>query len=170
MAIVIIVFSWCYRILFLYLFDQTGKEIYNILSRQFFGQLSFFYAGMLMYFYRDFVKRHCYKILVISLPVYFLYNLIPLGNVIIAPLAVTAVVISLSMSQYTIPGLQHKNNISYNLYLLHFPVFQLAVYFGIGELTAYSAFAIAAGATVFIAYVGNRLVDRRVFALKRFIR
>ena len=43
----IIVGSVIYSLLFIWLFATTSKEIYAMLARQFFGQLSFFYIGAL---------------------------------------------------------------------------------------------------------------------------
>lgn len=170
MAIAMIVLSLIYRLIFLYLFVTTEKGIYEILGRQFFGQLSYFYCGMLIYFYKDFFKKHCYTLIAVTLPLAFVYKFIPLGNIILAPMVISILILSISMLKYTIPWLWHKNNLSYNLYLLHFPVFQLAVYFGIKEMSAWPAFFLTAIATISIAYIGNLLVDRPVFKLKKYIK
>ncbi len=170
MAIAIIFISMIYRLVFLYLYATTEKEIYEILGRQFFGQLSYFYCGMLIYFYKDVFKHYSLRLIVISLPLLFLYRFFPLGHIILAPIIISSLVLAVSMMKYSFSWMKHKNNISYNLYLLHFPVFQLAVYLGIREFSDCIAFIITGLATILIAYIGNRFIDQPIFALKKHIK
>ncbi len=143
MALIVILISIIYRGIFTYLYTSTGNEIYDILRRQIFGQLSFFYTGMLIYFVKDFFIRNIWTILVAGIA---LKLLLPLTSVtlqiIVEPFAISAIVMALSLLPYDIKWLRHRNNISYEMYLFHFPIIQLGLWlgicsYGIGPLLAY---------------------------------
>lgn len=143
MALIVILISIIYRGIFTYLYTSTGNEIYDILRRQIFGQLSFFYTGMLIYFVKDFFIRNIWTILVAGIA---LKLLLPLTSVtlqiIVEPFAISAIVMALSLLPYDIKWLRHRNNISYEMYLFHFPIIQLGLWLGIcssgiGPLLAY---------------------------------
>lgn len=134
-AILIIVLSIAYRLLFTSLYISTGNEIYEILRRQIFGQLSFFYVGMLIYFIRDFISKHIASTVVSGIILMLIIPLTPTTvAIIIEPFAISALVIAISLFPYDIKILRHRNNISYEMYLFHFPIIQLGIYLGITSM------------------------------------
>lgn len=132
MALTVILISIAYRLIFTYLYVSTGSEIYDILRRQIFGQLSFFYAGMLIFFVKDFFLRNIWTMLVagILLKLFLPQASITL-QIIVEPFAISAIVMALSLLPYDIKWLRHRNNISYEMYLFHFPIIQLGIWLGI---------------------------------------
>lgn len=132
LVLIVIGLSIAYRLLFSYLYITTGKEIYDILRRQIFGQFSFFYAGMLIYFIKDiFIKYPFYTLITgIALKIaapYFSYTI----STIVDPFAISIIVMSVSLLPYEIKALRHRNNVSYEMYLFHFPIIQLGIFLGI---------------------------------------
>ncbi|MDE6547842.1 MAG: acyltransferase [Muribaculaceae bacterium] len=147
MALLVILISIIYRQIFTYLYISTGNEIYDILRRQIFGQLAFFYAGMLIFFVKDFFIRNIWAILIVGI---LFKLLLPLASItlqiIIEPFAISAIILALSLLPYDIKRLRHRNNISYEMYLFHFPVIQLGIWFGIcgfGKITFWAYVFIA---------------------------
>ncbi|MCM1370249.1 MAG: acyltransferase [Candidatus Amulumruptor caecigallinarius] len=160
-AICIIVISIMLRCVLQYAYETTEKQIFEILSRQFFVQTGFFYGGMLIYFWRDKFNRYKKQIIATTLVLYIVGPFIPYGNIIIAPVSVPALVIGISMIGRTIKRFKHRNCISYNIYLLHFPVIQVGILFGINSLPLWSSLSYAIAATVILALFTNRFVDQK---------
>lgn len=128
----LIALSVLYRLIFTYFYFSTGSQIYDILRRQIFGQFSFFYAGMLIFFLRSKIERHPLFTIAIGFFLWVVMKCSPYWfSIFLEPFAISAVVLGISLLPYDITPLRHKNNISYHLYLFHYPVIQLGIYFGI---------------------------------------
>lgn len=165
-AIGIIIISMISRFFFLNLYEETGNNLYAILSRQFFGQASFFYAGMLAYFLLDRVIKHKMWLIFAGLILYVVGPNIPLGNVIIAPVSVCMLAIGISVTGYTIKPFIHLNCISYNIFLLHFPVIQVLVLFGLNQYPVWISLGTVILVTVTLAWLTNKYIDS-LFVRKR---
>ena len=61
-VMVIIVSSVLYHWILISLYDHIGIGLLEILSRQFCGQLAYFYTGVLIYFYKYEFQAHLVKI------------------------------------------------------------------------------------------------------------
>lgn len=168
--VTVIILSYAYRIFFAELYSSTGKEIYNILGRQFFGQLAYFYAGMLIFFIQDWFYVRRKLIIVCGIPIYFACGYIPYGYVILSPIALSALSIAFSMLKVRKILLLDKANLSYNVYLLHYPVIQLAVFWGINDLPVWMSFGFVVAATVLLSVVSYYFVERHFYKLKSRIK
>lgn len=129
--VTVIVISILYRFGFTMLYEQTGKQIFEILGRQIFGQLSYFYCGMLVYLAREWFDKNRRYMFVMSLLLYIATRDVPYATVFAAPMLYSCIVLSFSMFRHSIPWISRRNNISYNIYLLHYPIIQIAVYYGV---------------------------------------
>lgn len=161
LALAIVVCSMIVRMIFKEMYDNTGKELYEIMSRQFFGQASFFYCGMLAYFMLDKVRKYKMWLIAIGLTLYIIGPSIEHGDVLIAPVSVTLLAIGISVIGTTIKPFIHTNCISYNIFLIHYPVIQLCVYLGLNRCPMWVSFSSAVAITVALAYLTNRFIDRR---------
>lgn len=166
-ALALIVLSMLVRCYFWALYQNTGSAIYEIMSRQFFGQMGFFYMGMLIYFKRDFVSRYKRAIILFSLVLYIIGPLVPYGNIFIAPLAVPLLLLAVSMIGRTIKRLEHRNCISYNIFLIHYPVIQVAIYLGINDMPTWISLIFVLVVTIIMALFTNRFIDRRFLSRRR---
>lgn len=122
--LVIYLISLAYRLLFLFLYDHTGKEIYQILGRQFLGQLMYFYSGVFIYFIYDRFRKTIKYILPLSILAYFLFSRIDYAYTAVLPFVVSVIVIAFSSFKGKL-SIFNYNNISYDIYLFHFPVIQI---------------------------------------------
>lgn len=165
-ALLVIVLSMGYRWLFMYLHQSTGSAIYEILSRQIFGQLSFFYSGMMVYFYLDFFKKHLATFFTGGLCLYFIAHTSMAAEIFLAPPAFAIVVLAISLVPADLKILRHRHNISYDMYLFHYPIIQLSVYLGISTLGHAAELAIVTATTIALSYACNRLIDRRFYQKK----
>lgn len=152
-ALAVIAVSIAYRQAFTWLYDSTGREIYEILRRQIFGQLSFFYAGMLVYFIKDLVIRHAIPVLLLGTAIRIILPFTTESAAIIfEPFAIAAIVMSISLFPRDIKFLRHRNNISYEMYLFHFPLIQLGIHLGLREAGTTAMVAFSLISTVILAF------------------
>ncbi|MDE6371099.1 MAG: acyltransferase [Duncaniella sp.] len=170
-----------YRIIFYRLYLATDSEIYYILSRQFLGQLSFFYVGVLCYYFIDHIMRYRWYLLIIAASLLFGSRYIPYGSFIFHPFAIGVLVVWFSMA---LPAPEHliqtgkkagrlmsavlatifgrRDNISYHIYLIHAPVIQIFVTLrGSSTVSAPTAFIICFTSTVILSWLLNRLTRTR---------
>ena len=158
---VIYISSMIYRAIFTGLYHHTGAEIYNILSRQFMGQLMFFYSGVLVYYYFDLFMRWRWWILPIGLALTF-----GLSNYELFVLTLKPLVISLLTLWFCMVGKWgtwegRRDNISYNIYLVHYPVCQLAAYYLLPQqIGMWWSFAAVCAATISLSWLINIFVEK----------
>ena len=163
LALSVIVASIVYRLVFTYLYASTGSEIYNILCRQIFGQLAFFYSGMLVYFIKDFFTRHIWTILFLGIVAMMLLpHVVTEVQIVVEPFAITAIVMSLSLLPYDIRCLRHRNNISYEMYLFHFPLIQLGIWLGLCEAGSIVFWSYVFVSTALLALIVHLAVENRL--------
>lgn len=160
MTLLIIATSIIYRLIFLYLYIETKNQIYEILGRQFFGQLSYFYCGVLVYLHKDLFIRSIKYTLPSAIILYILIPTTNLTSIIVHPILIAALVLALSLFGKTVPFLRHNDNLSYNIYLFHFPVIQASIHFGINNYPVYISFPCVLIVTLILSFLSARFIDR----------
>ncbi len=123
----VIVVSMIYTMVMRHYYNTTGDFIYEIMSRQFVGQAYVFYLGMLIYVNLDIFVRHKWTVAAmlgvsaVLLVTVFDYNII-----------VRFAILAIAIIWFSVVGdwgrrLSKSDNLSYGIYLCHYPVIQLAV-------------------------------------------
>ncbi len=116
------------------MYGITGDRIYEILARQFMGQLYVFYLGVLIYLNLDSLMNHKWEIFAVIV-VLAVTNLFLLDNNHILRFALLAVgVIWLSVVGNWGARLAHSDNLSYGIYLCHYPLINLSVFLGLHHI------------------------------------
>jgi peptidoglycan/LPS O-acetylase OafA/YrhL len=153
----IYIFSMLYRLGFLYLYETRGSEIWNILSRQVFGQLMYFYTGVAIYFRLAAFMRYRWQLLAAALLLTLLGDYIPCYDYTLGPIAVSILVLRFSLAgtdaslgigaadACSSPASRlssffqcfNTDNISYDIYLVHLPVIQVVACFAPGILSLF---------------------------------
>ena len=168
---VVILFSIGYRVLFTYIYQKTGVELYNILSRQLMGQFSYFYFGMLVYFIKDFFTRNILWMTLGGIALLLLSRLSVFCSIILNPAAITMLVMAISLMPYTLPALHHRNNVSYEMYLFHFPIIQFGIFLGIAQNNVWIEYLYVLSATILLSiavHTGMEKMLKRKRDLLRF--
>ncbi len=160
LTVCIILFSMGVRGWILYKLELTENPVYSILERQFVSQMAFFYCGMLCYFWRDKINRYKGKVIGIGAILYILSPYIPYAHVVLAPPAMAMLLIGISMIGKTITAFIHTNCISYNIFLVHYPIIQLCVWFGIKDYPVWVSLTVVIALTVALALFTNKFIDR----------
>ncbi len=158
--VAVIVVSILYRFGFTLLYEQTENQIFEILGRQIFGQLSYFYCGMLVYFAHEWFDKYRRYIFIVSLLLYIATRDVPYASVFAAPMLYSCIVLSFSMFRHAVPWMSRSNNISYNIYLLHYPIIQIAVYFGVNPEYPWLPLAGVVVATCLLSIVSISFVEK----------
>lgn len=161
----ILVISIIYRIAFSWLYNHTGNDIYTILSRQIFGQLSYFYVGTIIYLLYDKFIAYKYIIIIPLAILIILSQYIPYYDLWLNPIVSGGSVIWFSMVGKWGQWLSNKNNVSYDMYLFHAPVIQLSIYLGINNLPTWQSFTIVILTTIALAsfswyFIGKRFYNK----------
>lgn len=150
-----------YSAILLSLAANTGSGLYETLANQLPGQMTYFAMGMLLYLYYGHFAAH-WKWLIPLSAVLMLASLpvvepIVLGIFIIG--AATAGVRQLDLSK--------MGDLSYGIYIFHFPIIQLSIHFGLFENAHLLHFIAILFATFAAAYFSSRLIELPSARLKR---
>jgi len=115
--------------------------VYVELQRQLPGQMMYFMAGTAVYyFYREFLK-HAYWLLAAALVVFLLEGFRMAG--LVEPVALAIVVAYMAFKLPYLGNFGKYGDFSYGLYVIHFPVLQTLVMFGIFREHPWSGLAMA---------------------------
>lgn len=157
----IILVSLTYRIAFMLLYERTGHGIYQIISRQFFGQLSFFYVGALIRIYLGRLLNYKTLTAILLGAGWVIMNLNDSSYIILGPFVYGGLALWLSMVGRWGKYISRHDNVSYDIYLFHFPIIQLAVWFGVRQHHPLIGFSIVTLITFAAAFASWNLIGRR---------
>lgn len=160
--IAIFAFSIAYKEIFAALARHSGSAIYTIMERQVGSQFIYFYAGTAILLYFDQLQgRWKWPLIILTLTLYIAGQQLP-GYDYIAPF-VMALLIILSAYAVRLPALLHKlPNLSYGIYLFHYPVIQTVNSFGLPQRNVTSAFSLSLLITVALAWASWQWVEQPV--------
>ena len=162
----IILLSVAWSVFFLWRYAATEREIYAILGRQFFGQLSFFYIGALAALNLERLLRYKWWVLGVLLAGVALMQTGIYVRAALWPAVDGLLVIWVSMVGRWGRHFTRHDNVSYDMYLFHFPILQLCVYFGLPELGVVVSFVVALLATVVLSLLSWNLVGKRAMSFR----
>lgn len=135
-AILLYLFSLVYNIGMGYWAEQTGSEMIHKLSYQFTGQFMFFYSGVLCYHFLDYLRQHFRTLLyadvvliglLVALSMSVDNFVVMLFCELITPMAYVLLAILISIAPTMGKWQERIPNFSYEMYLVHFPIIQIAV-------------------------------------------
>ena len=150
--------AWVYFFGTLYQ-GRLGEEI----ARQFPGQLSYFIVGAL-FAVNDKVRAQIKWIALASLLVLFAVDH-PYARLVIDPLAYSAIVIYLSTAAVRCLKLGRYGDISYGIYLFHFPIIQLLIFTGWFKANPWIGLTMTFALTLAAAFLSWHCIEKRL--LKR---
>lgn len=150
------------RLAFINLYASTGNELYDIIARQFGTLLVFFYIGAIINRYFPLFQRYKWWILGADALILIFSDHIPLYYLVFQPLVAGSLVLWFSMIGSWGARLSKHDSVSYDIYLFHFPVIQLAVWFGLpAMMSLLGSLAVVVAVTVGLAFASWNLVGKR---------
>lgn len=168
--ILLYVLSVVYRTAMVFMYDATGNQLFHILSYQFLGQFTFFYSGVLLYINHEFCKKRTRTLLfssaVSSLAVcvlseYSQHWAVNLLYDTIFPISIVSFFVLLCCVKSLNDRLRRIPNLSYEIYLVHFPVIQVIAQ--MQNYTVYLPYVLLAGEILImllISYVLQKLTSK----------
>ena len=159
--IIVILLSIVYTFICDTMYSNTGEGKYLIYARQIGGQLAYFVFGMMLYELLDLILKHKIKIFSIGVGAIVVAYLIPEIAFLIKPMALGFIIIpAVFMGRW---GQWLKSvDISYELYLAHFPIIQIIVSCGIvNSIGFFPSLLLALIASVVISLFCWHLVGKR---------
>lgn len=162
--LVLLLVSLLWNETFTLLYIHTGKALFSVLRHQWGGQLLYFVIGMALYVYFNRLQRYEKLVLPLSTACFvvgfFFHQLAYVQSMAYGTLLIVAA--------YRLPALQRVNrlpNLTYGLYLYHFPVVQSLLSINVLQEHPYSGFLLTLLVTTALAaasYYGiERLIQRR---------
>lgn len=151
------------RLAFMLVGDFTGRHVFYIIEKQFSTIFVFFFAGAFINLvYDKFLKYKWYVLLVDIVIIVFSGYYEELYYLFFRPLVIASLVIWFSQVGKWGYFMRNHEDLSYDIYLFHYPVIQLAVLWGLPErMSPYLLLLIIASVTALLAYISWNLVGRR---------
>ncbi len=138
--------------------NKFGGDIYFLLRKQFVGQMSYFYsAGAILIFFRHFYKYRLW-ILPFSLIICLLKDISYFY--FLEPIAFSSLIIGSVYSLRFLNGFKKLGNISYGIFLVHFPIVQLLVYFRVHEYNYWGALLLCFVCSIFLAILSWNYIEK----------
>lgn len=142
--------------------ETTGNRIYGIIAKQFGQLLVYFYIGALINYYYPLFLRYRWVILIISLSLIIVGDRIPMYYLVLRPFAASALTLWFSMVGNWGHNLSKHDNVSYDIYLFHFPVIQLLIFFNLNQhLHPFAFIGLSALITTAFAFLSWNLIGKR---------
>ncbi len=153
--------SVAYIVVFDHLYESTGNILYWQLQHQLGGNMIYLLSGTIMLVYFDCLIRHIKWILPLALILFIAYDQFGVGPLRhVAPLSFAAVIIGIAFVCKPLFALRGKTNITYSLFLIHFPVIQIVVHFGWHQQSMLFAFCLALLATIALSILSHHLIEK----------
>ncbi len=142
--LILYILSVAYNIYFTSMYQATEIEKFDVIRRQLPGQMMYFVAGMMVVKYRAQILRHKYTELAAGVALWALCAVRPQFRPI-EPLAIAIVVTVAGYGFRKISALSVKiPNLTYEIFLIHFPVMQTLTALGMPQSVGFAPFFITA--------------------------
>jgi peptidoglycan/LPS O-acetylase OafA/YrhL len=151
--------SVAYVLVLDHLAASTNRELFLQLARQLPGQLSYFIAGAVCYYYLAFLKRWWMALAAIALAL-LVVPLPRLVETVVEPAALGILVVYLAVGARYVGNFGRYGDLSYGVYIIHFPVLQTLIALGVFQGNPYLAVALAAALVLAAAFVSWHLVEK----------
>lgn len=143
----------------------SAHPLAPIIAKQFSGLVVFFYTGALINLYLPLFMKYKWVIFWISLLSVILLIDTAICHYVILPLAVSSLTIFISLVGNWGAKISRHDNVSYDMYLFHFPLIQLFIYFGLSTyLPGYMFVIISILASYLLGMASWNLIGKKFMA------
>jgi peptidoglycan/LPS O-acetylase OafA/YrhL len=150
--------SILYAIIMADLANRTGLNLYVELQRQLPGQLAFFIAGAAGYYYFQHLAKYGKWVAVSALAMFALQAWLPWGA--IEPIALAIIVVYLACLAPCIGNFGKYGDFSYGIYIVHFPILQLLISYGLFKESPWLMLGMAGLLIMMVAFLFWHLIEK----------
>jgi peptidoglycan/LPS O-acetylase OafA/YrhL len=155
-------FSFLFKYFMDYSYDNTGKTIYILLGKQFLGQIRFFISGAILLFYFDFFKNKMKWIFPMAFLIFMArYFTLHWVFAFFYPLAFAVILITFAYYFKKLGAISKYGDLSYGIYLYHYPVIQLFVHLGWMKESPLLLFFTCLCLLVILSWLSWHLLEKR---------
>ena len=148
----------------MFVVDYLGIEKLLV---QFPAQLRLFVVGIILYVtFSKLNNRNIYILLFISLVVFFVFKDLSYFKYSMYPLCIGIWVVYLV---YFVKYIKINFDFSYSFYILHFPVIQLFLYFGINPDNPLISFIVLFSIILILSYFSEKYIEKRFIQIAKNI-
>ena len=160
----ILLILYSLSVVYMFAVDYLGIEK---LLLQFPAQVRLFMVGILLYILFDkFNKNNIYLLAIVSLILLIFLKDNTYFNYILYPFCIGFMMIFLV---YFVKNIKVNFDFSYSLYILHFPVIQLALYFEINPTNPIISFVVLFAVILVLSYFSEKYIEKRFIKIGREI-
>jgi peptidoglycan/LPS O-acetylase OafA/YrhL len=140
---------------------DTSRSLYSQLEVQFPAQLVYFCAGIFLLLYFDKLKHHFWSISCITACSYFLDHWVFKGDIDV--IWISGIVVIFGFWRY-FGNFSKYGDFSYGVYIVHFPILQVMIVFGLTSLTPAISLPLYLSVIGIAAFFMWHLVEKRYLA------
>lgn len=137
---------------------QYGASIYQILATQLPGQLCYFIAGYMIFRYQALFERHA--LLCVALAGLGVVIDSQIGLLLLKPMSIAVFTLYFAICIPQLIDLSKMGDISYGIYVFHFPLLHVAAYFVMNGWSPHVAFAWTTAIVFVVSFLSWRLIER----------
>jgi peptidoglycan/LPS O-acetylase OafA/YrhL len=127
-VISIVLLSILYDVLTAELYNYTGNPVYAKLNHQVFGMFAYFYMPVLLLFNKETIRKHIIPLLVLSIPLLLCAYSNEWAKRF-SPFTLSIVLVAFAYGVKKLHFSYGRKDVSYEFYLLHFPILQIFLAF-----------------------------------------
>jgi len=152
--------SIIYKTSFEFFGNKYNLENLIFLSRQFPGFISYFVCGIGFYYFRDIFLNNKYKWIIAGLLILIIENKINIE--LFTPIALSTIIFTVSFSLKFLNNFAKYGDISYGIYIYHFPIINIVTYMGLFKIINPYIIAILTTLIIlFVSFVSWHLVEKK---------
>lgn len=155
MIILIILSSLWYIIL-----NNIDNDLYKSIAYQFPGQIRFFVVGIFLYFYAEKIKINFYKIILMTIILLVAYLKSIILYQLMLPIVLGYYVLYFGLSAKKIQFI--NSDISYGLYIFHFPVIQAFISINNFNLPTSYIFIITSTTILILSFLSWNFFEKKI--------
>lgn len=157
----LLVLTILYNEFFDHLYLQTGNPLYQMLKRQIGGQYIYFLAGMCIYFYYQQVHSQVKWLLPLSIVIFLAGSYYSTIEYLTA-FCYAVIIMEVSLNAKVLYRFSEMPNITYGLYLFHFPVVQTLLHFKVNEWSHTGCCLICLAIVTLLSIMSYQLIEKRI--------
>lgn len=157
--------SVLFRQLFIYWGELLNSRLIMDLSHQLPGFLSYFLSGALLFVLYEFFLKHKNFIVLMAIPVFLMERYFDWE--VLRPLALACIVIYAAFSFPFLNRFGKYGDISYGIYIFHFPIIQVLITLGFYDQNPLLAFVATVLMVCIVGFLSWHLIEKQFLSRSR---